>query len=95
MSLETLPLTDAQRGALRERGIVDADQLQGMLAVSSVRSALAGLLGLPVDALSTLDNALASRGQAPDALEPFERPPSGVPHPEHDQEMAATGAGEE
>lgn len=91
MSLDPLPLTDAQRGALRGRGILDAEQLQGMLAVASVRPALAALLGLSVEDLAPLDAALAAAGRDPQALAPFEQPPSGVHHPE---DAAAMGPGE-
>ena len=90
MSLDALPLTDAQQRALRERGIVDAEQLQGMLASAAVRPALAGLLGLSVDGLAPLDAALAAEGLDPHTLAPFERPPSGVYHPDDALVMDAT-----
>ena len=94
MSLDALPLTEAQRDTLRSRGIVQAQQLQGMLAVASVRPALAGLLGMSVDGLAPLDAALAASGHAPDALEPFQMPPSGVPLPDGSADEPA-GACEE
>ena len=59
-------------------GIIEASQLQGMLAHAGVRARLGGLLGLDEAGLAALGARLAAGDLDPAALTPPVRPPSGV-----------------
>jgi hypothetical protein len=83
MNVPALAAMVGEDGAnlLETYGIVDAYQLQGMLAHPQVRLQVGALLRLDPAALANLDARLAADGLDPAAITPAVLPPAGVGSP--------------
>ena len=85
MNLDDLPLDEKQRARLAALGVVDATQLQGMLAVPAVAAHLGAALGLDATELTRLGDRLAAAGLDPQAVPPEPPRRSGVDLPRDDK----------